>query len=317
MNFDFGEVLTRAGQITWKNKILWLFSALPVLLSFLIFPVVFLPIFLTDFSSNRELFFVEQPVYIFLIMGFAFIISILSFALTAISSSSVTLGVVQVEGGTESLGIAKLFDEGKKYWLRMMGVMLLVSFTISFVFAVIFGCFTLVGAVTMGLGFICLQPLFLLMYPLMLVLYGIIEESQAAVVIDDLNVIEAIQRGWELVKANFWRIVLISLVVYLGLGILGGIAAIPFMIPFFFMPLLMEGSSNFDVRTMMLIIGGVSLIFLPVMALVQGIGMTFLKATYAIVYMRLTRKPEDETPDADSNSDDNDSNKTMIAGANA
>ena len=45
--------------------------------------------------------------------------------------------------------------------------------------------------------------------------------------------------------------------------------------------------------------------------------MTFLKATYAIVYMQLTRKPEDETPDADSNSDDNDSNKTMIAGANA
>ena len=317
MNFDFGEVLTRAGQITWKNKILCLFSALPVLLSFLIFPVVFLPIFLTDFSSNREPFFVEQPVYIFLFMGFAFFISILSFALTAISSSSVTLGVVQVEGGTESLGIAKLFDEGKKYWLRMMGVMLLVSFTISFVFAVIFGCFTLVGAVTMGLGFICLQPLFLLMYPLMLVLYGIIEESQAAVVIDDLNVIEAIQRGWELVKANFWRIVLISLVVYLGLGILGGIAAIPFMIPFFFMPLLMEGSSNFDVRTMMLIIGGVSLIFLPVMALVQGIGMTFLKATYAIVYMRLTRKPEDETPDVDSNSNNDDSNKTMIAGANA
>lgn len=288
MNFDFGEVLTRAGQITWKNKILWLFSALPVLLSFLIFPVVFLPIFLTDFNSNREPFFVEQPIYIFIFMGFAFFIGILSFALTAVSSSSVTLGAVQVEGGASALGIAKLFDDGKKYWLRMMGVMLLVSFTISLVFAVIFGCFTLIGAVTMGLGFICLQPLFLLMYPIMMVLYGFIEVSLAAVVVDDVGVIDAIRRGWDLVKANFWRILLISFIVYMGISILSTIIVLPFMTPFFFFPFLMEGR-QFDPNphTISLFVGGFSLILFPVIALIQGITITFLKSTYTIVYLRL------------------------------
>ena len=289
MNFDFGEILTRAGQITWKHKVLWLFSALPTLLSFLIFPVVFLPIFLTDFDPYSEPFFVDQPLYILLFIGLSLFISILSFALYAISSSSVTLGVLQVEGGAGKLETMKLFDDGKKYWVRVLGVMLLVGLAVSLVFAVIFGCMTLFGALTIGLGFICMQPLILLMYPLMLVLYGIIEESQAAVVVDELGVTDAIQRGWELVKANFWRILLISLIVYLGISILGGIVAVPFMIPFFFMPFFMEGSSGFDMRTVMLVSGGITLLLIPVMALVQGIGMTFLKTTYALVYLRLTK----------------------------
>ncbi len=293
MNFDFGEVLTRAGQITWKHKILWLFSALPTLLSFLIFPVVFLPIFLSDFDPYGEPFFVDQPVYIFLFIGFSLFISALSIALYGISSSSVTVGVIQVEGGTEKLGTAGLFDDGKKYWLRILGVMLLIGFGVALVFLVIFGCFTLVGAVTMGLGFICLQPLFLLMYPLMLVIYGIVEESQVAVVVDNLGVTDAIRRGWELVKANFWRIALISLIVYLGITILSSIVMIPFMIPFFFMPFFMQDASSFDPRTMMLAAGGFSLLILPVMALVQGITITFLKATYAIIYLRLTKMQDD------------------------
>jgi len=38
MSFDFGDVITRAARITWKNKVLWLFSALPVLMGIVIFP---------------------------------------------------------------------------------------------------------------------------------------------------------------------------------------------------------------------------------------------------------------------------------------
>ena len=295
MNFDFGEILTRAGQITWRHKILWLFSALPVLLSFLIFPLMFLPMFFLDFDPYRGPAFLNEPLYLVLFVGASIFISLLSYVLYGISSSSVTLGVLRADGGAEMVTARELFGDGQKYWLRVLGVMLLIGIGISLVFLVIFGCMTLIGAVTMGLGFICLQPLFLLMYPLMLVLYGIIEESQAAVVVDDLGVTDAIQRGWELVKTNFWRIVLISLIVYLGITILGSIVMIPFMIPFFFFPFFMEGSSNFDMRTMMLITGGFTLLFLPVMALVQGIGMTFLKTTYTLVYLRLTR-PRDIAP---------------------
>jgi len=174
----------------------------------------------------------------------------------------------------------------------------LIGLGVSVVFTVFFGCMAAVGAVTMGLGFICMQPLMLLLYPLMLVLYGIIEESQVAVIADGLGVTDAIRRGWELVRANFWRITLMSLIVYLCIGFLSSIIMLPLMSPFFLIPVFMSnGQFQIDPRTMMLFMGGFSLIFLPIMAFIQGITITFLKATYTLVYLRLTVKPQDAAPE--------------------
>jgi len=296
MNFDFGEILSRAFQITWKHKILWVFSALPALLSFLIFPFMFVPIFFMDEGSFNNPFFIDEPVYVFLFIAFGILISLLSYVLYGISSSAVTLGVIRADEGVESFTFRGLFDDSRKYWWRVLGVLFLIGLGVSIVFMVIFGCMAVFGAVTIGLGYICMFPLMLLMYPAMLVLYGIIEESQVAVIVDDLGVTDAIRRGWELVRANFWRIVLISLVVYLGISILSSIVMLPLMSPFFFLPFLMDnGQFDLSPRTMMLFMGGFSLLFIPVVAFVQGIGITFLKSTYTLVYLRLT-KPQDNAP---------------------
>jgi len=301
MNFDFGEILTRAVKIAWKHKILWLYSALPVILSFLFVPFMFLPIFFSETDPYREPFFVDQPVYVLLFIGFSLFISALSVVMYGISSSAVTLGVLQVDGGTERLEVGKLFEDSKPYWWRVLGVLLLIGIGISFIFMVIFGCMTMVGAVTVGLGFICMMPLFLVIYPIMMVLYGFIEISQAAVVVDDIGVTDAIRRGWELVKVNFWRILLISFIVYMGISILSSIIVLPFMTPFFFFPFLMEGGQfEPNTRTMMLFMGGFSLILFPVMAVIQGITITFLKSTYMIVYLSLKgiEKPDIEMQEA-------------------
>jgi len=296
VNFDFGEVLSRAVQITWKHKILWLFSALPTLLSFLVFPFLFVPMFLMGFDpfSNSRAF--ESPLFIALIIGVEFFFGLVSLILYIAGTSSVLFGVVSLEGGAERLHLMELFNGGKNYWLRILGVTLLVGLGISVFFLVIFGCMALAGAVTMGLGFICLQPLFILMYPVMLVLYGFIEEAHAAIVVDNLGVIDSIKRGWELVRGNFWRILLISLIVHFGIAVLSGFVMMPLMMPFFFIPILMDSRNfHFTPQNMMLAMGAFSLLFIPVMALVQGITITFMKATFTLVYMRLT-KPQDNAP---------------------
>jgi len=301
MDFDFGEILTRALKITWKHKVLWLFSAMPTIMSFLFVPFMFLPIFFSETDPYREPFFVDQPVYVLLFIGFSLFISALSVVLYGISSSAVTLGVLQVDGGTEKLGTGKLFEDSKPYWWRVLGVLLLIGIGISFIFMVVFGCMTMIGTVTVGLGFICMMPLFLVIYPIMMVLYGFIEISQAAVVVDDIGVTDAIRRGWELVKVNFWRILLISFIVYMGIRILSSIIVLPFMTPFFFFPFLMEGGQfEPNPRTMMLFIGGFSLILFPVMAFIQGVTITFLKSTYTIVYLSLKdiEKPDIEMQEA-------------------
>ncbi|HKJ37731.1 MAG TPA: hypothetical protein VJ972_03070, partial [Anaerolineales bacterium] len=289
MKFDFGEILSSAVRITWKHKIMWVFSALPALLSFLIFPVMFVPVFFMDESSYRTPFFIEEPAYIAVFIVFSIVITLLSYALYGISSSAVMFGVMRADSGTESFTFRELLDGSKPYWGRVLGVMLLIGLGIFVIFAAIFACFTLIGAVTMGLGFVCLQPLMLLMYPFMLIVYGIIEESQVAVVADKLGVTDAIRRGWELVRANFWRVVLISLIAYFGVTFLSSIVMFPLMSPFFLIPFFMDsGMTDFNPRTMMLFMGGFSLLFIPVMALVQGITLTFLKSTYTLVYLRLT-----------------------------
>jgi hypothetical protein len=296
MNFDFGEVLTRAFQITWKHKILWLFSALPTMVSFLIFPIMFIPLFFLEGGSYNPPFFVESPVYGVLFFLFIIFIFLLSYILYGVSSSAVILGTVRADGDAERFTFRELFNDSKPYWWRVLGVLLLIGLSVSLVFLVIFGCMSIFGAVTIGIGYICMAPLMLLMCPLMLILYGIIEESQVAVIVDDVGVTDAIKRGWELVRANFWRIMLISLVVYFGISSLSSIVILPLMSPFFFFPFLMDGG-QFDPspRTMMLFMGIFSLIFIPVMAFVQGVGVTFLKSTYTLVYLRLN-KSDDNVP---------------------
>ena len=292
MKFDLGEILSSAIRITWKHRVLWLLSAMPVALGSLIYPVAFLPVLIMDDARFGSPFSDTDPIVVFLFIGFSIFISIASYALYGVSSAAVTLGVLRAESGEESFTVNGLLNDSRDYWKRMWIILLLVGVGVSLVFFVVFGCLALFGAVTAGVGFICAQPLILLLYPLMLFLYGFVEESQTSVVADNLEAVDAIRRGWELVRANFWRIVLLSLIVYFGMSLLSGLVMIPMMIPFFFLPFLMENGPSMEPRTILLGFGALSLLFLPVMALVQGIGITFLKSTYTLVYLRLTRSVE-------------------------
>ena len=290
MNFDVGEVLSRAGQITWKHKVLWVFSALPVLVSFLIFPLVFVPIISMGTDSRGYPVIFEQPLFIALFVVTNIIVSLLGFVLYAVGTSSVMLGILRVEGGVFQLNFRELFNDGRKYLWRILGIMLLISLGVSAIFLALFACVALFGAVTAGIGFICIQPLFILLYPIMIILYAVIEQSQAAVVMDDMGVVEAITRGWNLVKENFWRFLLISLIIYLGITFLSSLVVLPFMAPFFFIPFLIDNPQiELSTQSIILFVAAFSVILLPVMALVQGITITFMKATYLLVYLRLRR----------------------------
>ena len=76
---------------------------------------------------------------------------------------------------------------------------------------------------------------------------------------------------------------------YLGIGILSSAILTPFMLPFFFFPFL-SGSFTFEpsLQSVGLMMAVFMLVFLPVMALVQGVTITFMKSAYVLVYLRLT-----------------------------
>lgn len=294
MNFDIGEVLSRAVQITWKHKSFWGFVILPMLVNFVGMPLYVIPFFLLDENGSGTPIMFDNPVFLVLFFTFHVIFVLLTSILMIYGYSALTLGIVRVERGEEGISFKELLQDAKIYFPRMLGVMFLTSFVIGTVFFVVFMSLTLFGVLTAGIGFICVQPLFLLLYPISMIAYAFMEQSQAAVVADEMEVMQAIHKAWELLKANSWGLILISIVIYFGTSILSMIIVMPFMIPFFFFPILID-MNNFDPTTFGLVMGGFMLFLFPIMAFVQGLSITFMKSAYTLVYLRLT-KPQDNVP---------------------
>jgi hypothetical protein len=310
MNFDFGEVLTRAGQITWKHKVLWLINLLPLLLALLIAPFVFILMFL-GFRNPREFEnFLSNPVVIFLFFAFQFLFILGSWVLRAISQSSATLGIWRAEAGDTSTSFMELLRDGLQYFWRILGVMLLIGLAIGLLFFIFVGCIMAFTLVTMGMGSVCVQPFMLLLMPLSLLAMAVMEQAEAAVIVDNKSVIDAVKLSLNLVKTHLWKYVLVTLVVYFGMSIVTSILIFPLMIPFFGLSFI-SFSSDEPFRYFFWIMGLGMLIFVPIIVFVQSILLTFMKSSLVVLYLRITQKPNSPIE-----SEDND--KTLLAaGPNA
>ena len=69
MNFDFGEVLSHAWQITWKHKVLWIIGILFGFFISTMFPLMFSPVLfpvLTLISAGSLIFTISVWVLTYL-----------------------------------------------------------------------------------------------------------------------------------------------------------------------------------------------------------------------------------------------------------
>jgi len=292
VKFDFGEVLTRAAQITWKYKTLWIAGIVMSLISFISAPISLAlnPSFssLTDPSEvNRQLPF------ILLANGLILLLTILSIPVYAFGMSVPSLGTVQLETGIERVNLGGLIRGVLPYFWRILGIVLLVWGGTFLVMMIFMACIGFVSIFTLGIGALCMFPVFLLFIPLAILVYAVMEQGVAAVFVDNLSVSSALQRAWELVKKNLGVMVLLSVIIYLGSAIVGMIISIPVMIPMF--GFIFNLGSEPDVqsferlsRTMILWM----LAFSPFYAVFQGILLTFMQSMWTLTYMRLTRSTQ-------------------------
>ena len=292
MKFDFGEVLTRAAQITWKYKNLWLAGIVISLISFISAPISLAlnPSFssLTDPSEvNRQLPF------ILLANGLILLLTILSIPVYTFGMSVPSLGTVQLETGIEKVNLGELIRGVLPYFWRILGIVLLVWGGTFLVMMIFMACIGFVSIFTFGIGALCMFPVFILFIPLAILVYAVMEQGVAAVFVDNLSLSSALQRAWELVKKNLGVMALLSVIIYLGSAIVGMIISIPMMIPMF--GFIFNLGSEPDVqsferlsRTMILWM----LAFSPFYAVFQGILLTFMQSIWTLTYMRLTRSTQ-------------------------
>ena len=323
MNFNFGEVLTRAGQITWKYKMLWISGIIIGLIGIL--PTSVSLMFTNPFSSfavGDQAEINQRMVPMLLVNGLIFLLSIASIPVYIIGMSLPSLATCRLEMGSKALAFGELIMESLKYFWRVLGIFLLVWVGMFVVVIAFMACIGVLSVITLGLGVICAFPLFILFIPLAILSYSFTEQGVSAVVVDDLGISDALQRAWTLVKKNFGVMALMSIIIYLASMIVGMVISVPMMIPMFGFISSMGVEPDFEAfdkifRNMTWWM----LAFSPLYAVFQGILLAFMQSAWTLTYMRLTRKPvSSDVTTIGSVSPvvpDDDADKTVIARPNA
>jgi hypothetical protein len=317
MNFNFGEVLTRAWQIIWKHKILWIFGILASCGR---------GTGGNSGGSNRYstggstpnlppqvmqwLQWIENHVteFIAITVGIVCVIWIIVAFLSTIGKIGLIRGAAQAEGGAERLIFGQLFSESMPYFWRMFGLSLILALPILvIVFVLIVGLLAFIIPVSQAggngsaIGALAILPVmigcFCLLIPVMFVLGMIFNQAQRAVVLEDLGVMPAISRGWDIFRANLGPIILMAII----LAVIGVVVGLAFAIPIFIIvfPAIFAYAVGNAQNTTPLILAGVCFcLYLPVVWLLSGILTAYTESAWTLTYMRLTAIPGDSNPPA-------------------
>ena len=304
MTFNFGEVLTRAWQITWKYKVLWIFGILAGCTNggggggggggntgYSTGPNDFdVPPEIRRFVLMMEdlVAWVEDNLWIFIIIGLAFLILILiSIFLGTIGKIGLIKGSYQAEMGAERLVLGELFSASMPYFWRVFGL----SFLIGLAFLLLFIPLILLGVITAGVALLCLLPLICLLIPVGFAVGIVIEQANRAIVLEDLGIFDGLKRSWEISRANIGPLIVMGLILFGITLVLGIVIALPIFIvvfPTIFAFALGEGQSFSPLYIALACI----CLYAPVSWVLNGILTTFTQSAWTLTYLRLTQKPE-------------------------
>ena len=308
---DFGEILTKAWKTVWKHKILWLFGVLagcgathsagggganavysggeagswggPTFLS----PSA------QQFFSDFAQFLADIPVWIWIItaVGVVFTLIIVSFLMSLVFLLAGTLGTSGVIKGTsladqaepeaKPLSFSTIFNAVKPYYwkvflfilgFRFLGLLVGLIFIIPIILLMLCTCF---------LGLFLLLPIG--WFVELMVIF-----STIALIEEEKNILEAIQRAWQVIIRNLGHVVLMFLILGIVQMLVGLIIALPFLIvP---VPILINlFATNFSGVSVGLII---SLLFLlaiiPIAVFLSGVLKAYVLSSWTLFYRRLT-----------------------------
>ncbi|HXF85439.1 MAG TPA: hypothetical protein VNK49_08620 [Anaerolineales bacterium] len=286
MNFNFGEVLTRAWQIIWKHKILWVFGILTGCQG--------------GWSGggggrggeggfrelDNRLFeriaqWISENMWVVVVVAILFILLILLFIfLSAIGRIALIKGTYKAERGAERLVFGELFSESMPYFWRVFGL----SWLIGLAFLLVLSPF-IVLSIFFPLGMACLVPMICVLIPIALVVGIIIEQAIRGIVLENLGIVDSLRRGWEVFRTNLGVVILMTILLGLISVTIGSILALPLLIAL--IPLVIGIASGNNASLWMA--GLCFLAYLPVLLVLNGILMAYIHSAWTLTYMRLTQ----------------------------
>ncbi len=298
---DFGYVLRRAGEIIWKFKILWIFGILASCGQAG-----------SSGGSNSGFRFSSQdttvapqiqnyvnqlsPGAITLLIVLAIVIVVvlvvLAILLGTVGRVGLIRGTVKAEQGTNRLTFSELWREGLTYFWRVFGLNLLIGLVILFAVLILVVLSVILSVGTLGIFLICLIPLICLMVPIAWLVGILIEQANVALVVDNLDIIEAIKKGWRVFIDNIGSMIVMGLILIVGVGVIGGlilglpVLAIAAPAALGIATGVFENARNGIILSVVLF-----LVYLPFLLLFSGILRGYTASAWTLTYLRLTRPP--------------------------
>ena len=213
-------------------------------------------------------------------------------------------GTSLAEKGAEKLYFGEIWSESLPYFWRVFGLNFLTGLA---VFAVILIPLILLGVMfalgmasgaragMAGMGiigfFACFVPIICLLIPIGWILSVVVEQAQAAIVLEDLGILDGFKRGWQIVKMNVMPMVVMFLILGIGGAIIGVIVSFPLI--FAFIPVLMGLGTLRQSLTPIYISLACCVVYLPVLIFLNGILTAYIQSAWALTFMQLASPKED------------------------
>ncbi len=320
MNFNFGDILSRAWKITWRHKILWILGILAGCgtqqgpnfnnSSYRMndranLPTGSMPQFMREFIQ-----YLDSGGWVMIAIGILVLILVLvviNAVLSTIGRVGLVRGAVQADGEQTPV-LSELFGGSWKYFWRSFWMWFLIGFPFAFAsLAVVLAALGGMAAALAGtnnnqqlIGMLSVIPV-LLTCMCCLGLLGLIagliaQQAQIAIVVEDLGTLAGLARGWEVFRANLGTVILMAVI----LGVLGWVASfliglplllilLPTMGAFFVSAIASNGTPSFAP----LLVGiAVAILYIPISLVANGMVMTFTQSSWTLTYLQLTRPPQ-------------------------
>jgi hypothetical protein len=322
MNFNFGEILSRAWQIVWKHRVLWIFGMLAscsrggsnVNWNFnssggngsfnggtANLPPQFVQ-FLHFMAQNAASI-------IAITIAVVCVVWIVAIFIGTIGRIGLIRGTWMAENG-ENVAFGRLFSESMPYFWRIFGLSVLVGLPflvviggmIASMVALILGASLSHGNNVTLVGFFALLPFFLicmcLLIPIGIVISLIVRQAERAIVLEGAGVLPALSRGWEIFRNNLGPIVVMAITLAVIGVVAGFVIAIPILIvvipsTFAFVAGNIAGKGP-NWNAMFAALACMCLLS-PFLWLIRGVLVAYIESAWTLTYMRLTQ-PQDNAP---------------------
>jgi len=306
------RLLRESGRIVWRYKPLWALGiamaacggqnpAASVRLDFN-FRVSGSPDDLAPFLRLVE--WLGRPAVFVPLLGVGFALGLIFFVIASLAEGALIGGVQQAGSGEATLGGALAVGQSRLWPVLIVRLLIGVSLVVPLLLVLvpILLYFTRVLFATevppreviavFGALLACLLPLLCLLALTSIVLGWLEVLALRAIVIEGLGVWAALRRGWQLLRANFGRVILLWFIlviaqivvgyaISLPLGLIGGVSALPSLLEY-------ADTGRFPLRGLIPLALGTSVAWVISVA-VGGVLLTYVSSLWTLAYQQFTR----------------------------